>query len=290
MKQITVREHQNMKIKFENVCYSYNQKLPPKIRVLSNINLEIVAGEFVGIVGPTGSGKTTLLQHFTGLLKPTSGTVYVNDKNIWRKDFQLQDLRRKIGVVFQFPESQLFEETVFDDVAFAPRCQKLPGKEINHRVTSALRLVGIDAAQMGNRSPYHLSEGEMRRIALAGVLAMAPEMLILDEPTAGLDPSGIKLIAGILKRLHAEGITIVLISHNIDLIFELTNRIIILDEGAIEFDGEKTSFFHSSKMLLKTKLDLPRIIKLSQFLCDQNIIQNREVYSKHELEKQLKVL
>ncbi len=277
-----------MKIKFEKVCHSYNQNLPQKVQVLSNINLEITAGEFVGIVGPTGSGKTTLMQHFTGLLKPTSGMVYVNEKDIWCKGFQLQDLRKKIGVVFQFPESQLFEETVFDDVAFAPRNQKLPGEEINYRVTSALRLVGINAAQMGNRSPYHLSEGEMRRVALAGVLAMAPEMLILDEPTAGLDPSGNKLIAGILRRLHAEGITIVLISHNMDLIFGQVNRIVVLDEGVIEFDDVKTTFLHSQKMLLKTKFDLPRITRLGQYLHDQNIIQNREVYTKQELEKQLK--
>jgi len=277
-----------MHIKFKNVCYSYNHKLPKKIPVLSDINFEINEGEFVGIVGPTGSGKTTLMQHFTALLKPTSGTVYVNNKDIRSDDFQLTDLRQKIGLVFQFPESQLFEETVFADVAFAPRCQKLPESEINHRVKSALRLVGMAPEQVENRSPHHLSDGEMRRVALAGVLAMAPEMLILDEPTAGLDPSGVKLIARILKRLHAEGITIVLISHNMDLIFQLSNRIIMLYKGSVLYDGDKRSMIKSGETLQKTKLDLPRIIHLGQYLHDQNIIQNWEVYSKHELKKQLK--
>jgi energy-coupling factor transport system ATP-binding protein len=279
-----------MKIKFENVCFSYNHKLPQKIPVLSNINLEINEGEFVGIVGPTGSGKTTLMQLFTALLKPTTGTVQVNGKDLWGKDFQLRDLRKSIGLVFQFPESQLFEETVFADVAFAPRCQKLSEKEIEHRVQSALRLVGMDPEQVENRSPHNLSDGEMRRVALAGVLAMAPEMLILDEPTAGLDPLGVKLIIRILKRLHEEGITIVLISHNMDLIFQLTSRIIMLNKGSVLFDGDKRSIIKSGGMLQKAKLELPRIIQLSQYLQQQKIIQNWEVYSKHDLLKQLKNL
>ena len=279
-----------MKIKFENVCFSYNYKLPQKIPVLSNINLEINEGEFVGIVGPTGSGKTTLMQLFTALLKPTTGMVQVNDKDLWGKDFQLRDLRKSIGLVFQFPESQLFEETVFADVAFAPRCQKLPEIEINHRVHGALKLVGMDPEQVKNRSPHNLSDGEMRRIALAGVLAMAPEMLILDEPTAGLDPSGVKLITRILKRLHEEGITIVLISHNMDLIFQLSNRIIMLYKGSVLFDRDKRSIIKSGEKLHKAKLELPRIIQLSQFLLQQKIIQNWEVYSKHELLEQLKNL
>jgi len=274
-----------MKIKFRNVCYSY--KLPQTIQVLSDINLEIISGEFIGIVGPTGSGKTTLLQHFTGLLKPTSGTVCIDDKNIWSKDFDLRELRKRTGLVFQFPESQLFEDTVFADVAFAPHCQKLSNDEVIHRVKNALKLVGMEFERIGNRSPYHLSVGEMRRVALAGVLAMAPEMLILDEPTAGLDSSGVELITKILKRLTNEGIGIILISHNMDLIFQLSSRIMILNKGNIIYDGDKKSIFNSRQLFRQAKLELPRIIQFAQYLHDRNIIKNWEIYSKTELETQL---
>ena len=276
-----------MNIKFEAVSFSYNHRLPQQIKVLSNINFEIATGELIGIVGPTGSGKTTLLQHFTGLLKPASGIISVDGKDIWQRDFPLSDLRNKIGLVFQFPESQLFEETVFADIAFAPRSQKLSAAEIEHRVKSALKLVGLDYDLIKNRSPYHLSQGEMRRVALAGVLAMAPEMLILDEPTSGLDPAGTSLIVHILQRLQQEGKTIIIISHNMDLIFQLVNRFLVLDHGEIIFDGDKQTMLNSAHLLTKARLNLPRVIKLSRFLWEQGIIQDWKIFSRAELEKQL---
>jgi len=152
-----------MKIKFENVCYQYNHQLPQQRQVLNDINLEISAGEFIGLVGPTGSGKTTLLQHFTGLLQPTSGKVYIDERDIWRKDYPQKELRRKIGLVFQFPESQLFDETVCADVAFGPKALNLSEEEIEKRVAQALMLVGMKNDEIGNRSPHHLSEGEPNR-------------------------------------------------------------------------------------------------------------------------------
>ncbi len=276
-----------MKIKVESVNYHYNHKLPQQIQVLNDINLEISSGEFIGIVGATGSGKTTLLQHFTGLLKPTSGKIFVDDRDIWEKGYPLNELRKKIGLVFQFPESQLFEETVFSDVAFGPTALRLSEDDINERVLQALTLVGMNAEKIRDRSPHQLSDGEMRRVALAGVLAMAPEMLILDEPTAGLDPFGVKLISQILRRLYAEGTTLVLISHNMDLIFELTERIIILDEGSIVFDDDKKNIFTHKLQLEKTKLAMPRIIRLSHYLYERNIIPDWEIYSRTELEKSL---
>jgi len=276
-----------MKIKFENVHYAYNHKLPQQIQVLKNVNCEISSGEFIGIVGSTGSGKTTLLQHFTGLLKPTTGKIFVDERDIWEKDYPLNELRKRIGLVFQFPESQLFEETVFSDVAFGPTALKLPEDEIKNRVLQALRLVGMDAAKVENRSPHQLSDGEKRRVALAGVLAMAPEILILDEPTAGLDPSGIKLIAQILKRLHAEGTTLVLISHNMDLIFELTERIIIIDDGSIVFDGDKKTILAHKQQFKELNLELPRIMRLCFFLFEQNIIPDWLIFSRKQLEKVL---
>ena len=276
-----------MKIKVESVNYHYNHKLPQQIQVLNDINLEISSGEFIGIVGPTGSGKTTLLQHFTGLLKPTSGKIFVDDRDIWEKGYPLDELRKRIGLVFQFPESQLFEETVFSDVAFGPTALRLSEDDIDERVLQALTLVGMNAEKTRDRSPHQLSDGEMRRVALAGVLAMAPEMLILDEPTAGLDPSGVKLISQILRRLYAEGTTIVLISHNMDLIFELTERIIILDKGSIVFDDDKKNIFNHKHQFEKTKLAMPRIIRLSYYLYERNIIPDWEIYSRTELEKSL---
>lgn len=277
-----------MKIKLQHVNYSYHQNLPQQLDVLKDINLEITSGEFIGIVGATGSGKTTLLQHFTGLLRPILGSVLVDDRDIWKKDYPLNVLRRKIGLVFQFPESQLFEETVFLDVAFGPKSLKLTEEEIANRVQLALNLVGLDAENIKNRSPHNLSDGEKRRVALAGILAMAPEILILDEPTAGLDPSGVSLISKILKQLHDEGTTIVLISHNMELIFELTKRVIIMDRGAIVFDGDKGSVIARMFQPGKTKLELPRTLRLSYYLNKLNIIPEWKIFSRTELEYMLR--
>ncbi len=279
-----------MKIRFEAVCYHYNTKLPEKNQVLKDINLEIFDREFVGIIGPSGSGKTTLLQHFTGLLCPTSGKVFVDDRNIWEKNYPLKELRKRIGLVFQFPESQLFEETVYSDVAFGPTMLKLSEEEIEIRVNEALKLVGMQDEKIKNRSPHHLSEGEKRRVAIAGVLAMAPEVLVLDEPSACLDPAGVKLMIQILQQLHQIGTTVIMITHNLDVMAQLANRIIILNQGHICYDGDRETIFTNSNLLESVGLASPRIIKLCQFLKKKKIISQVNISSLGELKKHLDVL
>lgn len=276
-----------MNIKFENVCYHYNGKLPNEQHVLKNINLEISGSEFVGIIGPTGSGKTTLLQHFTGLLKPTSGQIFVDGENIWRKNYPLKELRKKIGLVFQFPESQLFEETVGADVGFGPKSLGLDDGEIERRVDQALAMVGMNKEDMKNRSPHQLSEGEKRRIAIAGVLTMAPAMLVLDEPTACLDPAGIKLIVNILRQLHKVGTTIVMITHNIDVISQLAERIIILNAGEKYFDGAVTEIFSGDNLLSNIDLEIPRVIRLGRHLFEEHVIDDKNIFSMDELKKKI---
>ncbi|MDZ7332613.1 MAG: energy-coupling factor ABC transporter ATP-binding protein [candidate division KSB1 bacterium] len=259
-----------MKISFDHVWFHYNSLLSNQIDVLKDINLNIFDGEFIAIVGPSGSGKTTLLQHFTGLLRPSSGHIYVDDHDIWAKDYPIAELRRRIGLVFQFPENQLFERTVYLDVAFAPLMQRLSADEVYRRVIESLNQVGLAAEQIQMRSPHQLSQGEKRRVAIAGVLAMNPEMLVLDEPTAGLDPLGARTLLQLLEQIHSNGKTIVLISHHLDLVFQFAHRLIILNQGQIIFDGDTKHIFDDRKLLDQAQLELPRIIKLFHYL------QNRQ--------------
>lgn len=279
-----------MKIQFENVCFTYNSKLPEPREVLKNISFEITEGECIGIIGPSGSGKTTLLQHFTGLLRPSSGTIYVDHRNIWKKGYSLSELRRKIGLVFQFPESQLFEETVAADVGFGPKALGLGDEEISIRTEEALKLVGMENAIIGERSPHQLSEGEKRRVAIAGVLAMAPDVLILDEPTACLDPAGVKLVLQILKKLHQEGITIIVVTHSIEAIVQLVQRIIIMNHGEIFFDGVKEAPFSNEAILTKVDLEPPRLVRFCKYLQKLEILSTCNSYSTEDLIEQIKKL
>ncbi|MCU0645056.1 MAG: ATP-binding cassette domain-containing protein [bacterium] len=251
-----------MKIQFENVCFTYN----------------------------SSSGKTTLLQHFTGLLRPSSGTIYVDHRNIWKKGYSLSELRRKIGLVFQFPESQLFEETVAADVGFGPKALGLDDEEISIRTEEALKLVGMENAIIGERSPHQLSEGEKRRVAIAGVLAMAPDVLILDEPTACLDPAGVKLVLQILKKLHQEGITIIVVTHSIEAIVQLVQRIIIMNHGEIFFDGVKEAPFSNEAILTKVDLEPPRLVRFCKYLQKLEILSTCNSYSTEDLIEQIKKL
>ncbi len=277
-----------MIIKFEKVNYYYNDNLPYQRQVLKDINLEITSGEFVGLVGPTGSGKTTLLQQFTGLLKPQKGKITVDNRDIWQKDHPMKELRRKIGILFQFPEAQLFEETVYDDVAFGPKAIGIDHDEISDRVKNSLKLVGMDKENIGDRSPHHLSEGEKRRVAFAGVLAMSPEMLILDEPTAGLDRRGTRLIGKILKQLSEHGITILIISHNIDFVIELASRIIILNHGKICYDGDRDNLLIEPDLFLRNNILLPKIPRLAYHLYKAKVISTWQQYSLHGIKAQIK--
>lgn len=255
-----------MHIRFENLSFRYHSFGGQPVAVLRNINFEIKPGELVGIAGPSGSGKTTLMQHFTGLLKPNSGRVLIEGKDIWTSDIKLSELRRQIGLVFQFPEAQLFEETVFDDVAFGLRNLNLPEPEIARRVEQALSQVGLDFESFRGRSPIYLSAGEKRRAALAGVLVMAPAVLVLDEPTAALDYPGVQATIQILRAFHASGKTVVCISHQLDLLFTLVERMIVLHRGEIAFDGPVREIILRPAILEAAGLSSPRIVRIMQYL------------------------
>ncbi|MCK4591510.1 MAG: energy-coupling factor transporter ATPase [Candidatus Latescibacteria bacterium] len=255
-----------VKISTHNLSHIYDDGLPTHKEALSNVSIDIKKGEFLALVGPTGSGKTTLAQHFNGLLKPTSGQVKVEGEDLWDKGIDLQKVRQKVGLVFQFPEFQLFEEKVAEDVAFGPRNLGIAEEQVQQRVKQALEAVELDFDAFGQRSPMHLSQGEKRRVAIAGVLAMDPEVIVLDEPTVGLDPRGTKQIIRTLKALHRQGKTVVIISHNMDLVVQLAERMTVLSEGKVVLSGSLKDVFSHSDFMVSIGLDLPHIIKITKEL------------------------
>jgi len=244
-----------MSIKLENVSYQYrDSKRRP---ALSHVTLEIKKGEFIGIAGHTGSGKSTLIQHFNGLIRPTGGTVLFDGENIHEQGYSLKELRGKVGLSFQYPEHQLFEVTVFEDVCFGPKNLGLPQDEIQKRAKQALELVGMDEKYY-EKSPFELSGGQKRRVAIAGILAMEPEYFILDEPTAGLDPVGRDRILQLLKRLHEEkGITIILVTHSMEEIADYVDRILVMEQGRLRFDDTPSEVFQHKDELEQMGLSVP---------------------------------
>ena len=254
-----------MSIVIKNLTYVYNEDMPFASKALDNINLEIKDKDFVGIIGHTGSGKSTLIQHLNGLLKPSSGEIYINDFNITNTDINLTDIRKRVGVVFQYPEYQLFEETVEKDIAFGPLNLGLDENEINSRVKSSMEAVGLSYKEYKDKSPFELSGGQKRRVAIAGVIAMNPEVLILDEPTAGLDPGGRDEIFELIKTLHRENdMTIILSSHSMDDMANLAKTIIVMNHGKVEFVGTPREIFNTKAVRLKEiGLDIPQTIELA---------------------------
>jgi len=269
-KEIDVKVSQSIEpfIEVEDLTYVYNQRLPTEKKALDKINFSIEKGDFIGLIGPTGSGKSTLVQHLNALLQPTEGRVLIDKKDLKHKNVDLKKIRQRIGLVFQFPELQLFEETVFDDIAFGPRNLGLTEEEIKIRVEESMAKLDLDFETFASRSPFSLSGGEQRKVAIAGILALNPEVLILDEPTAGLDFQGVEQIKNLLLKLNRDGTTIILISHNLDLIAQLSKKILLLDKGKIVCFCEKNEFFESSEILLSAELKSPLILefisKLSQ--------------------------
>src|SRR5690554_6459461 len=225
-----------MSIRLNNVSYSYLEDTPMAKVAITDISLEIEDGEFVGIIGPTGSGKSTLIQQFNGLLLPSSGKVYVDGVDLTQKGTQLRRIRQKVGMVFQYPEHQLFGETVLEDVGFGPSNGGLAEGEVIERVREAMAYVGLDYETLKDNSPFELSGGQKRRVAIAGVLAMKPSVLILDEPTAGLDPEGRAEILAEISQLHSDGITVVLVTHSMEDIVRLATRSIVMDRGTVALD------------------------------------------------------
>lgn len=245
-----------------NLTHIYSPDTPWTTKALDQVNLEIRDGEVIGLIGHTGSGKSTLVQHFNGLLKPTSGTIQVQGVEV-AKGVNLRPLRQKVGLVFQYPEHQLFEETVAIDVAFGLKNAGLSKEETQHRVDKALSAVGIDYETYKDRSPFELSGGQMRRVAIAGVLAMEPEVLILDEPTAGLDPQTRKDILEHLRRVQkGRGITLIIVSHSMDDIAAMVNRIIVMDKGKIYAQGSPGEIFSRGEELRQIGLDVPPLTQL----------------------------
>lgn len=252
-----------MRLEMKDVDFTYMRGTAVSQRALEKVSLSIEQGEFLGIIGPTGSGKSTLIQHLNGLLLPSAGKVLVDGRDITDRNFNLRGLRQRVGLLFQFAEQQLFEETVFADIAFGPRNLTLEAKEIEKRVREAMKAVGLDFSLFKGRSPFSLSGGEMRRVATAGVLAMEPEVLVLDEPLAGLDTPGRQFIVSQLVNLQQErGLTIVLVTHDIDTLASVVGRIVVLSQGRILLDGRPEEVFGQEDLLRENGLDIPQITRI----------------------------
>ncbi len=255
-----------MSIILDHVNYIYDEDTAMAHAALTDVNIKIDAGEFIGLIGHTGSGKSTLIQHMNGLVKPTSGTVYFDGKDISDPEFDRKALRAKVGLVFQYPEHQLFETDCFKDVCFGPKNLGLSQKEVELRAYEALKQVGFDDDYF-YQSPFDLSGGQKRRVAIAGVLAMKPEILILDEPTAGLDPKGREDILNLVKKLHDEvGITIILVSHSMDDVADYVDRIIVMNKGKVAFDDVPKEVFRHRQELEAIGLAAPQVTYVMQGL------------------------
>lgn len=248
-----------MSIILDHISYIYGEDTPLARKALDDICLTIPDGQFIGIIGHTGSGKSTLMQHMNGLLKATSGHIYFNGEDIYDKDYNMKNLRSRVGLVFQYPEHQLFEIDVFTDVCFGPKNLGLDKKEVELRAYDALKKVGLPD-ELFYQSPFELSGGQKRRVAIAGVLAMKPEVLILDEPTAGLDPKGRDEILQQIKRLQQEtGLTILLVSHSMEDVAEYVDRIIVMNKGSIMYDNVPKEVFRHYKELEEVGLAAPQV-------------------------------
>ena len=260
-----------MSLVLDHVSYIYGEDTPLSMKALNNICLEIPDGQFIGIIGHTGSGKSTLVQHLNGLIKATRGHIYYNGEDIDGKDFDKKKLRSNVGLVFQYPEHQLFEIDVFSDVCFGPKNLGLPKEEVEARAKEALAQVGL-SEEFYTQSPFELSGGQKRRAAIAGVLAMKPRVLILDEPTAGLDPKGRDEILNQIKKLQTEtGMTILLVSHSMEDVAEYVDRIIVMNQGSVMFDGEPREVFRHYKELEEVGLAAPQVTYIMHALKEQGM-------------------
>ncbi len=260
-----------MLIELKNVCYTYGTGTVYEVSALNNINMEIGEGEFIGVIGHTGSGKSTLIQHLNGLMRPTSGQILCNGKDIWEAGFDLRSLRTHVGLVFQYPENQLFETDVLKDVMFGPKNQGLSPDECEMRARDALKQSGIPE-ELYTSSPFELSGGQKRRVAIAGVLAMDPEVLILDEPTAGLDPGGRDELLAQIKHLRDKrGITVILVSHSMEDVAQYATRLIVVHEGRIAYDAPPKKVFSHYLELEKMGLAAPQITYVMHALKEKGL-------------------
>jgi len=270
----------------DHISYIYSPGTAYEKKALDDVSLTINKGEFVGIIGHTGSGKSTLIQHFNGLEKATSGTIYFDGQDIYDKDFNMKSLRSRVGLVFQYPEHQLFETTVLEDVKFGPKNLGLGKVEVDLRAFEAIKQVGL-SEKCYDDSPFELSGGQKRRVAIAGVLAMKPEILILDEPTAGLDPRGRDEILDQIAKLHKEGLTVILVSHSMEDVAKYADRIIAMNSGKVAFDGTPKEVFRHYKELERMGLSAPQITYVMQAMKELGLNVDTDVSTVEEAKEEI---
>ena len=274
-------------IRVENLTHTYSAGTPFERSAVAGLHMDVMPGEFLGIIGHTGSGKSTLIQHLNGLLKPTSGRVLLDGQDIWEKPKEIRKVRFQVGLVFQYPEYQLFEETVYKDIAFGPGNMGLDKEEIDRRVRQAAAFVGLDESLL-DKSPFELSGGQKRRVAIAGVIAMEPRVLILDEPTAGLDPAGREKILRQIRTYHEEkGTTVILVSHSMEEIAQNVDRIVVLKGGNTYMDGTPRQVFARAEELEAVGLDVPQVTRVAMALRRRGVAIDAAVYTVEELKAAL---
>ena len=272
-------------VRAEALRHVYSAGTPFEKVAIDGIDLSLTAGQLVGVIGHTGSGKSTFIQHLNGLLKPTSGAVYFEEQDIHRSKEATRDVRFSVGLVFQYPEYQLFEETVYKDIAFGPKNMKLSAEEVDQRVKEAARFVGLSEELM-ELSPLELSGGQKRRIAIAGVIAMRPKVLILDEPTAGLDPGGCRsILQNIIDYRKETGSTVLIVTHSMDDAARIADRLIVFDRGHVAFDGTPPEVFCHTKELLDIGLDVPQAARIAEALRERGVALPDSIYTRDGLKR-----
>ncbi len=277
-----------MPIEVRHLTHTYSQGSAFQATAIMDVNLTIQDGEFVGVIGHTGSGKSTLVQHLNGLLTPTSGQVLIDGEDMNQKGVDRRRIRQKVGLVFQYPEYQLFEETIAKDIAFGPKNLGLSPEEVDRRVRRAMEWVHLDYDRYAQRSPFELSGGQMRRVAIAGVLAMESKVLILDEPTAGLDPRGRDRILDMVKQLHAQGgVTVIMVSHSMDDISRLATRLIVMNKGRLVADGAPRELFRQVGMMESVGLGVPQATKLCALLRKRGVDIPDDLYTIDQVREHL---
>ena len=277
-------------IEAKALTHTYSAGTPFEHKAIDNVELQVMPGEFLGIIGHTGSGKSTLIQHLNGLLRPTDGQILLDGEDIWAKPKEIRKVRFQVGLVFQYPEYQLFEETVYKDIAFGPKNMGLQGEEIDRRVRQAAVFAGLDEDIL-ERSPFELSGGQKRRVAIAGVIAMEPKVLILDEPTAGLDPRGREAILAQLRAYHEQkGSTIILVSHSMEEIARNVDRIVVMSHAHKLMDGTPEEVVSRADELLQVGLDVPPATPVAMALQQRGLLRDSSVYTIGELARRLLTL
>lgn len=277
-------------LQIEDLTHTYSAGTPFQRNAVEGLSMTVGAGEFLGVIGHTGSGKSTLIQHLNGLLQPTSGRILLEGKDIWADPKKIRDVRFKVGLVFQYPEYQLFEETVYKDIAFGPKNMGLDAEEIDRRVRDAAAFVGLHETLL-DKSPFELSGGQKRRVAIAGVIAMEPKVLVLDEPTAGLDPQGRDAILAQIQAYHrAKGAAVVLVSHSMEEIARNVDRIVVLSDGKVYMEGTPKQVFARAHELEQVGLDVPQVTKVAAALKARGLDIDIAVYTVEALEQKLLTL